>query len=142
MGRSGIIQAESRERSIDRSGDALPLWEEMARTPVDLPFRPARSLEAADVGSALRSATTATLAVGRRACSGALLEHTLALAPSGCRVYVYGPRTLETEPGPRNALGARPDRVLPRLGLDLPADWLVVDGGRAGWLLMGPPGGG
>jgi hypothetical protein len=138
--RTGPILAEPRSTDVDRSAVAYPLWEEAAGATVDLPWRPASSLTAQDIAALLASASTAVVVAGAHACSTALVAHTLASSPDGCRVYLYGSRAIEKDASLRQRLAALSQRILARLGFDSPADWIVVDSGRAGWLLLGPPG--
>ena len=138
--RTGPIQAEPRSREVDRSTVAMTLWEETVGVAVDLPWRSASSLTASDVASLLAKASMAVVVAGPHPSSTALIEHTLATAPADCRVYLYGARAVEKDAGLRKKLGGLAQRVLPRLGFDSPADWIVIDGGRTGWLLLGPDG--
>jgi hypothetical protein len=138
--RTGPIQAEPRSREVDRSTVALTLWEEAVGATVDLPWRSSSSLTAPDIASLLANASTAVVVAGSHPSSTALIEHTLATAPAACRIYLYGSRAVEKDAGLRKKLGALAQRVLPRLGFDSPADWIVIDGGRTGLLLLGPDG--
>ena len=56
------------------------------------------------------------------------------------RGYWVGPVAAESDRSLVQALGRASDRIAARLGYELPADWIVVDGGRAGALFVGPPG--
>lgn len=138
--RTGPIRFEVRTRDVDRRDVVYALWEKGTEVPPDLPWDPATSLGAANVASLLSKCRTAVLVVGKGATATALLDHALANPPPSCRLYVYAPRTVEADVRVGERLSALSDRVLPRLGFDTPADWLVVDGGRAALLLLGPPG--
>lgn len=138
--RTGPIRPEARAKEVDRSGVTYTVWEQGAGASPDLPWAPASSLAAAGVASLLASCRAAVLVVGRGAAAASLLEHALVNVPPMCRLYIYGSRALESDGRVRQKLGTLSDRVLARLGFDVPADWIVVDGGRAALLLLGPPG--
>lgn len=138
--RSGPIEPEVRTLAVDRRDVSYALWEQSPEVTPNLPWPAAASLAAQDVASLLSSAHTAALVVGRSDAAAALVEHTLAQVKPPCRLYVYGSSDWEADSRMRSRLGALVDRVLTRLGFDAPADWLVVDGGRAALLLMGPAG--
>ena len=136
--RTGPILAEPRSVDVDRRDVSYPLWEEGAAAAVDLPWAEATSLASATVISQLAGARTAMVVGGKGAAASALLAHCLANLPPTCRLYVYGPRAWEAHATIGPKLASMAARVLPRLGFDTPADWLVVDGGRAALLLVGP----
>jgi hypothetical protein len=136
--RNGPIRPEVRTSDIDRRNVSYAMWEQTVGVSPGLPWAPASSLGAQEVATLLATCRTAVLVVGRRKASAALLEHALASVPPSGRLYVYGPRALETNARIPQQLGVLSERVLPRLGLDAPADWLVVDSGRAALLLIGP----
>jgi hypothetical protein len=138
--RTGPIQPEPRSREVDRSAVALTLWEQAAGAKIDLPWQSASSLTAGHLASLLATASTAVVVAGSHPSSTTLIEHTLASAPASCRIYLYGSRAIEKDAGLRKKLGGLAQRVLPRLGFDSPADWIVLDGGRTGLLLLGPDG--
>ncbi len=136
--RTGPISSETAERRIDREGDLLSLWEQGASAPFDLPWPTASSLTTDEVRLLLSGARYAVLAVGSGPSSRSLFDATLATLPGGTRLYVYGDVTLEGDvPSAAKVLDPKA-RVLARLGVRVPADWLVVDGGRMGVLLLGP----
>lgn len=134
---TGVIQPLPKTRTLDRSETAYPLWEQSPKpNAVDLPWPTAASYDATQVRGLLSGASTVVIGGTRPA----LYEHVLgALAPR-MRVYAYGSPLVETDRALMQALAKASDRVAVRLGYDLPADWIVVDGGRAGVLFVGPPG--
>ena len=136
--RSGPIRTEDAHQRVDRRAEVLPLWERGKGAPIDLPWTDASSLEAGDVRPLLLGARSAALAVGATATSRKLLDAVLEHVTPRCRLYVYGDRALEADAALVRRLAAAGDRVLARLGYRPPADWLVVDGGRDGRLLVGP----
>jgi hypothetical protein len=136
--RTGPILAEPRSVDLDRREVSYPLWEEGAAAAVDLPWAEATSLASASVIALLAGARTAMVVGGKSAAASVLLEHCLGNLPPACRLYVYGPRAWEAHAAIKPKLASMAARVLPRLGFDTPADWLVVDGGRAALLLVGP----
>lgn len=138
---SGPIIPKLITQKVERRDVELELWEKSNEAAVELPWRSAAELESDDVQGLLVNAETAVLAAGASATGRALLDLALSEAPAKCRLYVYTSRTRESDIDLRKRFSAVTDRVLPRLGFDLPADWLVVDGGRAGYLFIGPPGG-
>ena len=141
MTRSGPIRREEAEERIDRRKEALPLWERGKGENVGLPWTEAGRFDATDVQSLMSNARNATLVLGAtetsRALRDAVFQSVLHSPDASCRLYVYGDRMLEPELAP--ALGQKGfgDRVLVRLGHRPPADWLVVDGGCDGRLIMG-----
>lgn len=139
--RSGPLGPEQKERTVDRSETRLSLWEAVAGGGTcDLPWRKAGEIGTA-VSPLIASAKFLVVATGRTATSSALLDAVLASTPDTARAYVYAGRHVETDRRLAQALGSASERVLARLGYDLPADWLIADGGRAGVLVIGPPGG-
>lgn len=136
--RTGPILAEPRSVDLDRREVSYPLWEEGAAAAVDLPWAEATSLASASVIALLAGARTAMVVGGKSAAASVLLEHCLGNLPPACRLYVYGPRAWEDHAAIKPKLTSLAARALPRLGFDAPADWLVVDGGRAALLLVGP----
>ncbi|MCO5166631.1 MAG: hypothetical protein M9894_09725 [Planctomycetes bacterium] len=138
--RSGPLAPELKERTVDRSETTFALWESVAGGGAcDLPWRKATDVVAA-VTSLIGSAKSLVVATGKTTTSGALLDAVLASPPGAVRTYVYAGRHVESDRRVFQALGSASDRLLMRLGYDLPADWLVADAGRAGVLLVGPPG--
>lgn len=136
--RSGPIIPEIEKKTVNRRSEALPLWESGGPAQVDLPWRDAAGLGVDDITSLLTGARTVALAVGSSPASRKLLDHVLGAVKAPTRLYLYGDRTLETDGALVCRLAGMADRVLARLGHRLPADWLVVDGGRTGRLLVGP----
>lgn len=134
---TGPIQPSPRERRVDRSDVAYTLWEQAARSnPVELPWRKMASFDAGDVRDLLsgaRSVVAAGLSVEQ-------LGHVVSNLKPGMRGYWVGPVAAESDRSLVQALGRASDRIAARLGYELPADWIVVDGGRAGALFVGPPG--
>jgi hypothetical protein len=138
--RSGPIRPEARTTEVDRRGECYALWEEeVPGALVNLPWDAASSLAAKHVAPLLSTARTAHIVVGRARASYKLLEHALNAVPPSCRLYVYASHAWEPKSKIRQKLKALADRVSIRLGFDAPADWLVVDAGRTGLLLLGPP---
>ena len=141
MTRSGPIRPEEAEERIDRRNEVLPLWERGKGANVDLPWTEASRLDAADLQPLMANARNATLMLGATETSLALrdavFQSVLHSPDASCRLYVYGDRDLEPELAPALEHRGLGDRVLVRLGHRPPADWLVVDGGRDGHLVMG-----
>jgi hypothetical protein len=138
--RSGPIRPEVRTSDVDRRGISYALWEQLSGASLDLPWAAAATLGAPDVAPLLCNARTAVLVAGRGGAAATLLEHALANVTPSCHFYIYGSRTWETDARIRPKLESMAERALPRLGFEAPADWLVVDGGRAALLLLGPAG--
>lgn len=134
---TGLIQPLPRSRSLDRSGEAHALWEHNPKPNVaDLPWPKAASFDASSVAALMANAKTVMLGSSR----GALYEHVLASLRPAMRAYAYGSHAMEENRALMQAITKVTDRMLVRLGYELPADWLIVDGGRAGVLLVGSPG--
>jgi colicin import membrane protein len=138
--RSGPIRAEQAEQRIDRRAESLALWERGRAASIDLPWTRAEQFNKDDLKSLLANATTVAVAVATTDPGRSLLEAALEHAPKSGRTYVYCDRAIEVDSGFVRRLGSLGDRVLVRLGYRLPADWLVVDQGRQGLLVVGPPG--
>ena len=136
--RSGPIQPEVVQERIDRREKVLPLWEQGNGTNIDLPWVESNRFDAADVQQLIASARSVTLVIGETATSRALLDAVLQSLPAHCRLYVYGDRALEADTALVKRIAGMGDRVLTRLGPRPPADWLIVDKGRNGRLLVGP----
>lgn len=120
----------------DRSDVAYTLWEQAARpNPVDLPWRTAESFDEGEVRALVAAARTVVAAGSRLEVAGQVVAN---LKP-GARAYWYGSVSAESDRGLTQTLDKFSDRLAVRLGYDLPADWIVVDGGRAGVLFVGPP---
>ena len=141
MRRSGPIRPEEAEERIDRREETLPLWERGKGAAVDLPWTEASRFDAADLQPLVANARNATLVLGvtetSRALRDAVFQSVLHSRDVSCRLYVYGDRELEPELASVLRQKGFGDRVLVRLGHRPPADWLVVDGGRGGRLVMG-----
>lgn len=136
--RSGPIKPETIERAVDRRELGLPLWERGASARVDLPWRDVAGLDAGELESLLEKAGSAIVVLGTSAAARVLLAGALAGAAKGTRLYIYADAALEADRAFLPALAAQRERVLARLGPRPPADWLIVDGGRTGRLLIGP----
>lgn len=141
MTRSGPIRSEEAVERIDRREETLPLWERGKSAGVDLPWTEASRFDAADLQPLMANARNATLVLGAaetsRALRDAIFQSVLHSRDASCRLYVYGDRELEPELAPALEQKGFGDRILVRLGHRPPADWLVVDGGRDGRLVMG-----
>jgi hypothetical protein len=135
--RSGPIEAEDVEERVDRRNQVLPLWERGNAAAVDLPWGDAANIRVDDVRAWLAGATTVVLVVGATKASRALLDAVLAAAIAPCRLYIYGDQALESDAALVRAIASASGHVLARLGHRPPADWLVVDGGRQGQLVLG-----
>ena len=138
--RSGPIRPEQAEQHLDRRAESLPLWERARAAAIDLPWPRTELLEKEDLQPLLANANTVAVALATTNSSRALLDAALEYMPKGGRTYIYCDRAIEADSGFVRRLGSLGDRVLVRLGHRLPADWLVVDQGRQGHLLVGPPG--
>lgn len=139
--RSGAIRPEVQTRDLDRRTVSYALWEQAGGISPDLPWTPAASFSEDETAQILSGASTAALVIGRGKEAGALLQSSLAHVARSCRLYCYASSIWEADGLFKSKLGALSERVLVRLGLDAPADWLVVDGGRAALLLLGPTSG-
>ncbi len=134
---TGPIKPLHRTLPIDRSNVVHTLWEQHTKPNVlELPWPSAAAFTGDHVRSLLASASTLVLA----SSTPALYQHVLAALRPGMRAYAYGAASLEVDPGLLKALSRASERMAVRLGHALPADWIVVDGGRTGVLLVGPPG--
>ncbi len=137
--RSGPIQSEVQEERIDRREKELPLWEQGSGANIDLPWTDLnRSYAFNDVQPIVTDAHIVVLAIGATATSHKLLNVVLQSLPARCRLYIYGDRALEADTAMVQRTAGMGDRVLTRLGPHPPADWLVVDKGREGRLVVGP----
>lgn len=132
---TGVIKPLSRTQPLDRLDVSYPLWEQHAKpNPIDLPWPNAATFDGGHVRDLLSSARTLVLAGSRLA----LYQHVIAAMQPGMRAYAYGASTMEGERGMQD-LARTSEQMVIRLGYELPADWIVVDEGRAGVLLVGPP---
>ncbi len=136
--RTGKIQSEWAERRLDQSQRQHALWEQGTPAPVELAWSDADKLTPDEIREALAGARSAALVVGTAPESRRLLEATLLNLAGDARLYAYADRTLENDRTILRRLTDMATRVLPRLGPRPPADWLVVDRGRAALLLLGP----
>ena len=134
---SGVIQPLARTRPVDRSAIAYPVWEESPQpNPVTMPWTAVSDYDFNHVRQLVGSARTAVIASSR----APLYEHVIAGLKPGARAYAYGAQSVESNRILAGLLAKACDTVSVRLGPDLPADWIVVDSGRAGLLLVGAPG--
>ncbi len=134
---TGVIQPLARTLPVDRSDTAYPVWEQNPKpNAVDLPWPTAASFDAVQVRSLLSQARTVVVGSARPS----VYEHVLGALKPRMRVYGYGSPVIESDRALMQALEKASDRVAVRLGYELPSDWIVVDGGRAGVLFAGPPG--
>ncbi len=134
---TGPIEPLPRIRQVDRSDVAYALWEQHPKpNTVELPWPKAASFSAASVATLMANAKTVVVADSR----GTLFEHVLAAWRPGMRVYAYGALATEENRTLVQSMKKATDKVLVRLGYELPADWIIVDSGRAGVLLVGSPG--
>jgi hypothetical protein len=138
MMRSGPIQPEQVEHTVDRGAEVLALWENGPGGTPDLPWQDASQFDRQTLGHVVAGASTLSLVVGTTPASRALLDAVLDTVRPPCRLYVYGDRALEADSALARRLGTLSDRVLVRLGHRPPADWVVAEGGRDGLLLVGP----
>lgn len=136
--RTGKIQSEWAERRLDQGQRQHALWEQGTPAPVELAWSDADKLTPDEIREALAGARSAALVVGTAPESRRLLEATLLNLAGDARLYAYADRTLENDRTILRRLTDMATRVLPRLGPRPPADWLVVDRGRAALLLLGP----
>ena len=137
--RNGPIQSEIKEKRIDQREKELPLWEQGKGTQIDLPWTELNSPDDLnDVQSLLANARSVVLASGATTTSRKLIDAVLQYLPAQCRLYVYGDSELETDTTLVQRIAGMGDRVLARLGHRPPADWLIVDKGRDGRLVVGP----
>ncbi len=136
--RRGPIQPEDKQEWIDQREKELSLWEQGKKgTQIDLPWTELSSPDSLnDVQSLVANARSVILAIGTTTTSRKLIDAVLQYLPAQCRLYVYGASDLETELVQK--IAGMGDRVLARLGHRPPADWLIVDKGRAGRLIVGP----
>lgn len=126
-----------RNEAVDRSATSYPLWEEEPKTnPVELPWSPAGQFGADSVRDLLASARTVVIA----GSNAALVDAVIANLRPEMRAYWYGSATAESDRTVVTRLSSTCDRIVARLGFELPADWIVVDEGRAGVLLIGNAG--
>ena len=139
MMRSGPIQPEEVQERIDRREKVLPLWEQGNGVNIDLPWTELNRSDAlSDVQALVANARSVALAIGATETSRKLLNAVLQSLPAHCRLYIYGDRALEADTALVQRIAGMGDRVLTRLGPRPPADWLVVDKGRDGCLVLGP----
>ena len=139
MRRSGPIQPEVVKERIDRRKKELPLWEQGNGANIDLPWTELnRSDDLSNVQPLVASAHSVVLAIGATETSRKLLNAVLQSLPAHCRLYIYGDRALEADTTLIQRIAGMGDRVLVRLGYCPPADWLIVDKGRDGRLVVGP----
>jgi hypothetical protein len=133
---TGPILPVQKTLPLDRSEVAYTLWERADRpNPVVLPWRTAESFNESEVRTLVSSART-VVAAGLRP---EILEQVVAGLKPGARAYWYGPASAESNSALTQALNKTSDRLAIRLGHEVPVDWIVVDGGRAGVALIGPP---
>ena len=139
MMRSGPIQPEVVQEQIDRREEELPLWEQGNGANIDLPWTELNRSDALnDVKPLIENVHSVVLAIGATATSRSLLDAVLQSLPAHCRLYVYGDSTLEADAALIQKIAGMGDRGLVRLGYCPPADWLIVDKGRDGRLVVGP----
>lgn len=136
--RSGPIQPEVVQERIDRREEVLSIWEQGNGANIDLPWAELNRPDALnDVKPLVTNARSVVLAIGATATSRKLIDAILQLLPAHCRLYVYGDCALEADAALIQRIAGMGDRVLVRLGYSLPADWLIVDKGRDGRLVVG-----
>lgn len=134
---TGPIQPQPQTRSLDRSNETYALWEQNPKpNTVELPWPKATSCNATSVAGLIANAKTVILGGSRVA----LYEQVLAALRPGMRVYAYGAQAMEGNQALGQSITKAKNQVMVRLGYDLPANWIVVDGGRTGVLLVGSPG--
>lgn len=136
--RRGSIQPEDKQERIDQREKELSLWEQSKKgTQIDLPWTELSSPDSLnDVQPLVANARSVILAIGTTTTSRKLIDAVLQYLPAQCRLYVYGASDLETELVQK--IAGMGDHVLARLGHRPPADWLIVDKGRDGRLVVGP----
>lgn len=138
MMRSGPIQPEVVQERIDRREEVLSIWEQGNGANIDLPWAELNRPDALnDVKPLVTNARSVVLAIGATATSRKLIDAILQLLPAHCRLYVYGDCALEADAALIQRIAGMGNRVLVRLGYSLPADWLIVDKGRDGRLVVG-----
>ncbi len=139
MRRSGPIQPEVVQEQIDRREKKLPLWEQGKSANIDLPWTVLNGSDALnDVQPLVANARSVVLAIGATKTSRKLLAAVLRSLPAHCRLYIYGDRDLEADTALVQRISGVGGRALARLGPRPPADWLIVDKGRDGRLVLGP----
>lgn len=138
--RSGAITPEVQTRELDRRDVAYSLWEEASGVSPELPWSPAAAISEDETALLLSKARTAAVVVGPRRESAALLKASFSRAAPACRIYCYASSKWEADEFFKSKPEAPSEHVLVRLGLDAPADWIVIDEGRAALLLLGPQG--
>ena len=139
MMRSGPIQPEAEQKQIDRRAEELPLWEYGKGANIDLPWTALNRPDALnDVEPLVKNARSVVLAIGATATSRGLLDAVFQSLVAPCRLYIYGDRALESNAALVQKIAGMGDRVLVRLGHRPPADWLIVDQGGDGRLVVGP----
>lgn len=133
---TGPIKPLHRTLPFDRSDVSHVLWEQHPKpNALELPWLSAAAFTGGHVRDLLASASTLVLA----SSTPTLYQHVLSALRPGMRAYAYGAAGLDLDRGLLQALSRAPERMAVRLGYALPADWIVVDGGRTGVLLVGPP---
>ena len=136
--RSGPIQPEDAQERIDQRKKELPIWESGTGANIDLPWTKLSSPDALnDVQPLVANARSVTLAIGATTTSLKLIDAVLQSLPDQCRLYVYGDSELETDATLVQKIAGMGDQVLTRLGHRPPADWLIIDKGRDGRLVVG-----
>ena len=137
--RNGPIQSKIKEKRIDQREKELPLWEQGKGTQIDLPWTELNSPDDLnDVQPLVANARSVVLVIGATKPSLELLNAVLQYLPAQCRLYVYGDSELETAATSIQKIAGMGNHVLARLGHRPPADWLIVDKGRDGRLVVGP----
>lgn len=123
-------------KPVDRSGEVFALWEQQAApAKPELPWAPATSVDLDRLRTLLGSAKTAVIA----ASNARFLVLALQALPSAIRAYAYGPAAAEQDAALQALLPKLVGQLHLRLGFELAADWICVDGGRDGLVLVGPP---
>ncbi len=137
--RSGPIQPEKVKKPINLRAEELPLWEHGKGANIDLPWTELNRPDALnEVQSLVKNARSVVVAIGATKPSLALLNAVFQSLVAPCRLYIYGDRALEADAALVQKIAGMGDRVLVRLGHRPPADWLIVDQGRDGHLVVGP----
>ncbi len=133
---TGPVQPLPQTKSVDRSSVSFALWEQQAApAKPELPWAPATTVDLDRLRTLLGSARTAVIA----ASNAGFLALALQALPPAIRVYAYAPAAAEHDAALQALFPKVARRLHLRLGFELAVDWICVDGGRDGVLLVGPP---
>ncbi len=134
----------AREHVEDLSSLIQPLWELDTLPPLGMAGLPWLALQGLQPGQwqapLLGSTSFMVVCTSRRAH---LVDDfiTWATGLPDTRTYLVGPEDWAGSLSGQALLKHGNPRLLVRLGAEPPGDWILADQGRAGWLMVGPPGG-